>query len=446
MQEIINTRVMETKKGGRVWLHGAKLDRLNWSKGEKYSREIIDDNTVVLTLDELGDKKVSGKNGDGLIDMCGQWVNEIFGKDELITATIQVGKIRVERHYEAMKQREREERALNSPRLKEGSLCYGIGVSAHAVNKGLKESGIDTDISLIMEREPKYLHLAEKNNPTMKDCLLTVYGNIEECNPDILPNLDIMKISLPCTGHSNLGKAKNGNKYAEQHKSDATAVIGAIRVIGKTNPSVIISENVVQAKDSATYILFKEELKRTGYEIFEIILDESHSDALETRKRYWFVAMSKNIAKGFSLDSIEKYIPERKYNKIGDLLECTGHDFFSTQTFREREKKNKESGRSFKCNFVSDDSTFVGVIPRFYAKRQVSNPHYKLKDLEFVRLFSPVEHARIKGIPEELIKDAVKTTAHEGLGQSILYAHAYILARAVGDHLFSMRANLRLAA
>lgn len=37
------------------------------------------------------------------------------------------------------------------------------------------------------------------------------------------------------------------------------------------------------------------------------------------------------------------------------------------------------------------------------------------------RLLSPVEHCRVKDIPELFIQGVSSTTAHEGLGQSILY-------------------------
>ncbi|MNC80203.1 hypothetical protein D3C75_1329110 [compost metagenome] len=37
------------------------------------------------------------------------------------------------------------------------------------------------------------------------------------------------------------------------------------------------------------------------------------------------------------------------------------------------------------------------------------------------RLLTPVEHARVKGIPLEVIEGESETTAHEGLGQSVIF-------------------------
>lgn len=443
MREIINTRILETSKGARLWLEGVKLRSLGFERDALYNTEITED-TITLTLSDNGKKKVSGrtKNGESLpiIDLCGKWLKDVFDFNELVTARIENGKITVKRHKEGMAKREREHRLVNSPVLKEGVLCYGIGVSAHALSMGMRDSGVKSEVSLVMEREAKYLQVAEKNNITMQENPIVIQGNIEDCDVDDLETLDFLSLSLPCTGHSPAGKTKNKIKKAEEHGRDSTAIFGAVKTIYKTNPSVIISENVVQAQDSATYILFKSELRRLGYKIFEVILDETYSDSLERRRRYWFVALSENIAEGFSFDNLMDFVPERKYNKIGELLEKGQHNFFSDEMFKKREKTNKANGRGFKCNFVNDETEMIGVIPRNYTKRQVSNPHYQAVEGE-VRLFTPTEHARIKGIPEELVEGIADTTAHEGLGQSILYAHAFILAKAIGEHIKNLRKN-----
>lgn len=442
--EIINTRILETNKGARLWLEGVKLKSLGFDKGKLYSTKVTE-NSITLTLSNDGKKKVSGRTRNGesnpIIDLCGKWLSQVFDFDELVTARIENGKITIKRHKEGMAKKERELRAINEPILKEAALCYGIGVSAHAISNGLNSSNVQSEVSLIMERESKYLQVAKKNNVTMAKDPLVIHGDIEDVDESDLESCDIISLSLPCTGHSPAGKTSNKIKKAEDHKRDSTAIFGAIKVIYKTNPSVIISENVVQAQNSATYVLFKSELRRLGYKIFELILDESNSTALERRRRYWFVAMSENIAKGFSLEDINQHLPKRQFNNIGDILEDCDHNWFSDEYFKKREEVNKKKGRGFKCNFVNDQTEMIGVIPRNYTKRQISNPHFQAQN-GALRLFTPKEHSRIKGIPEELIEGISATTAHEGLGQSILYSHAYIIAKAIGEHIAKIREKM----
>jgi DNA (cytosine-5)-methyltransferase 1 len=451
MREIINTRVSLTAKGGRAWFEGVKLDSGGFKRDSKYSMKVTNDE-ISLILDRKGKRKVSGKRRNGesvaIIDLCGKWLLDIFEVDELITARVFDGKITIRRHAEGMAKRERDYRLLNNETLHEGALCYGIGVSAHAINKAMEDSNINSKVSLIMEREAKYLQAAKKNNVTLSEDSLVIQGNLEDCDTRDLSSLDILSLSLPCTGHSPAGKTSNKIKKAEDHSKDSTAIFGAIKVIYKTNPSIIISENVIQARTSATYVLFKSELRRLGYRVFEINLDETHSNSLEKRKRYWFVAISEKMANGFNFDNIKDFLPKREFNNIGELLDKNEDRFFSGEYFQKREVENLKKGRGFKRNFVSDECELVGVIPRNYSKRQISNPHYQDGISGDIRLFNPVEHARIKGIPADLVRGISDTVAHEGLGQSILYSHAYVIVRKICEHILKLREenNIKMVA
>jgi len=52
------------------------------------------------------------------------------------------------------------------------------------------------------------------------------------------------------------------------------------------------------------------------------------------------------------------------------------------------------------------------------------------------RLLTPVEHCRVKGIPENLVKGVFKTTAHEVIGQSILFNHCVGILMMVAEGIF----------
>lgn len=51
------------------------------------------------------------------------------------------------------------------------------------------------------------------------------------------------------------------------------------------------------------------------------------------------------------------------------------------------------------------------------------------------RLFSPLEHARVKGIPEDLINGVSDTTAHEILGQSVIYPVFQAVGNCIGTQV-----------
>lgn len=54
-------------------------------------------------------------------------------------------------------------------------------------------------------------------------------------------------------------------------------------------------------------------------------------------------------------------------------------------------------------------------------------------DPRLSRLFTPAEHARIKGIPGRIIEGLSATVAHEVLGQSVVFPAFRALGRALGQ-------------
>jgi DNA (cytosine-5)-methyltransferase 1 len=61
---------------------------------------------------------------------------------------------------------------------------------------------------------------------------------------------------------------------------------------------------------------------------------------------------------------------------------------------------------------------------------------------DLLRQFTPVEHARLKGIPEHLINGLGLTIAHELLGQSICYEPFRAVGRCIGKYLQSASGSL----
>jgi len=165
--------------------------------------------------------------------------------------------------------------------------------------------------------------------------------------------------------------------------------------------------------------------------VFESILDKEHGKCLEARKRYWFIAVSKGIGQ---IDFNEFNVPEQMYSTVGEAMEDIPEDnerFKPLDKLLVRDAKNKEAGRKFSLNLVKPEDTSVSTIVRLYHKHQVSNPHISLDDKNY-RLFTKVEHARMKEIPEHFVDGISDTLAHEGCGQSISYKHGLGCGHLVG--------------
>ncbi len=72
---------------------------------------------------------------------------------------------------------------------------------------------------------------------------------------------------------------------------------------------------------------------------------------------------------------------------------------------------------------LTGSEKFCGTIGKGYFKCRSTEPFLSSKfDKDKSRLFTKNEHARIKGIPEKLVKNISDSLAHEILGQSVLFS------------------------
>ena len=277
------------------------------------------------------------------------------------------------------------------------------------------------------------------NNPAITDATRLYEATLEEVDTQALTPVDVLQVSLPCTGHSNSGKAKRKLTCAEAHPTDALAVYGLLRILEAVQPSVVVSENVKQAMDSASYQIVRAYLLAQGYDISERVLTGEDAGTIEHRDRWWFVAVSSGLdGAAFDLDTLQ---PEpARYRTLGELMEPVAANDEAWKSFAYLDAKavrDAAAGKGFARQFVDDTSTKIGTIGRGYSKVRSTEAHIRRAD-GLQRLLTPVEHARAKGIPEQLVADTNATVAHEVLGQSILWPHALSIGRAIGHHLLGM--------
>ncbi|UUA75164.1 DNA cytosine methyltransferase [Cellvibrio sp. QJXJ] len=447
----IYRKVADYRGAARIWISGAKMGAAGFTFGQPYTVERDFKNEVIkIKLDPTGDRTVSGKknkNNDSIIpiiDLNGK-KTKLFAKSATrVRIDIHHGELSISIHHLDRKKVDREEAFINHAaegRLTKGSLCCGIGVAAVALADGLQDVGIKSSLDWLVDREAKYLQVAIDNNYAVTKATKVIEGSLEEIEEDLLPQTDLVQFSLPCTSHSKAGKAKNKIKIAEEHNKDATAVFGLVKILQKTNAAIYVSENVVEAMKSATYTLLKSMLSYLGYNIYEMLLDEEQAGSFEARKRYWFIAVSAGLP-AIDVSKIESF--DKVYGTLGELVEPNEvtnslwrkHDYLDA-----KQEHDIAEGKGFRRALYTNAATKINVIGRSYMKRRSSEP-FIVNEQGLERLLTPIEHCRVKGIPECLIKNVFDTTAHEGLGQSILFNHARGIGRLLGNQLFVSTENV----
>lgn len=434
--------VGENKGTPRIWLQGGALTASNFCKGANY--EVIyniDNKTIILRLTNNKNVKtrvVSGrKTAQGrytpIIDLASMELLSVTGDNKKIRADFMNGEIHISIHHLETKQNLREKRLYENTKkgiIKKGVLCSGIGVSAAAGHDGFLNMGIKSRVEFIVDRERKYLDVSSKNNHAITPKTKIFESSLEELEPELLDYVDVLSFSLPCTGQSPAGKAKNAIKHAEDHATDATAILGLMRIIDACQPSILVSENVVSAKDSATYSLIKGMLNVCGYHIHETILDSSYTHSIENRKRYWFVAVSKGLPQ-IDLSVLPEF--KKDVEKLADILDDIPDNSTMWKSTKEKIRKaeyNKANGKNFGFNLIDGNVKNIGVCGKGYSKDRASEPHIKGKN-NTMRLLTVNEICRAQNTPLHLVSNISNTLAYEGLGQAIDYRQAQGIFRKI---------------
>lgn len=427
----------------RVWLEGGRLEKAGFRYGEAFVSTLdLDARKLILEVNFMGDRQVSGRKRKGqdgytpILDLCNADIASLVGAGEKVRVAFYPGRIEISLHHEERARLHREARTrahLDAGMVKTGTLCAGAGISTAALHDGLKASGLLSSCEWMVDMEGRYLEIADNANHSVTDKTRLIVGTIEEIEAKDLSEVDILNVSLSCTIHASCGKAKKGLAIAEQDSS-ITSMFGLVRVIRATRPSVIVSENVTEAMSSASYLMLKAELVRLGYRLSETVLNSTHAGSIENRERYWFVAVSK----GLPAVQLEDLVPEpRQYAKVADILEDTPETrnaFRHYEYLDEKEKRDIAAGKGFRQQIVTEEAERVGCLGRGYAK--VRQTESRLAGSEGKsRLFTVLEHARLKGIPEHLLAGTGWTIGHEAAGQSILYGHAVAIGKLTAKSL-----------
>jgi DNA (cytosine-5)-methyltransferase 1 len=442
------TKVTEQRGVKRLWLQGLRLEACGFEKGARYRVDLdADSGDLYLVLDPFGPRAVSGKQRgercEPIVDLCNADVVRLVGEATRVRVDFSSGRLRFSVSHLDKKLSEREarfRREVAEGRLSEGTLCAGIGMATAALHEGLAASGVQSSVSWIVDRERRYLQVGLDNNPAVTERTTLFEATLEELEPQLLSPVSIMQASLPCTGHSPAGKAKNSISNAEEHRTDATAVFGFMRVVEATMPSVIVSENVIPARNSATYALIRAMLEALDYRLHEIELGPEQSGAVESRKRWWLVAISKGLPQ-IDLSTIPVF--ERRYPNLAALLEPVREDdarWSENQYLKDKQLRDRDAGKGFaQRQLVTAKSERIGTAGRGYSKRRSTEPMLVRADGK-ERLLTPMELARAHGAPECLIENTSDQVAYEGLGQGIDYLQAVGIGRVIARDCIA-RAN-----
>ena len=454
MMHVAHNRIGHHRGRRRLWLEGPRLSLVRFEPGARYRLRVDPDRRrIVLELRPDGERAVSGrtrKSGGVLrpiIDIAGALLERVFGAAaEKVRVVYRERQIEVALPPLAVAQARREadlvDRLSCGEALAVGSICGGAEVIGHAVHTGLEQAGVRTEPVLAADIDPEGLDVAVAANPRTRGGSLSFEGSIAELEPELVPRLDLMCVTLPCTAASLAGRAHGRHEVPEADPDAGFLVAPALALIRAASPAVVIAENVPTWANTASAWIWRRQLEAWGYSLFELALYGPDFGAYERRDRWACVAFSRGVAP----EAFEVPAEPRTGLQVADVLENVPLD---DERWRTREyltrhaERHVAAGNNFKLNVVSPSDETVGVMGRCYWKGRTTEPQLRHPtDPARRRLFTPLENARLRGCPEDLaeaiIRDRSPTAATELLGQSGIWPAFAALARAVGRHLSSL--------
>lgn len=440
---VINTRLGENRGVPRVWLEGQKLSTV-FEPGQKLNLHLDHEKKVaVLKVADTGRFSVSKRSRNDrtypLIEIKDDELGKMFGQPGvLLRVVVKNGVATIECHGIDRKAAERAQRfsskVSNGEALTVGSLFSGGGVIDAAIHEGMKSAGLDCYTKFVVEQERKYLDAMVSNQPELfRDDSILIESGIEFVELKKPPKVDCLVASLPCTGASKAGKTKNKIKAAEFHDAAGACFFYALQFIGQCQPALIIFENVPDYLNSTSMAVIKSVLETWGYELEVDILNGNEFGCLENRDRMCVVATTKGMSE-FNMDLVKPL--KAKPKSVSEILEDIPLDADCWKTYQylaDKEVRDKADGKGFKRTLLDGTESSVPTIRRLYHKGGSTDAFVVHPDGVHSRLFTPLEHARVKDIPEKLIEGVSNTTAHELLGQSIAYPVFTAVGVAIGQ-------------
>lgn len=451
MTTVLHLKLGESKNVSRIWMEGEKLAKAGVRVGARYSMAEINNGRIVLREAGPGLQgqafTVSKRDRRGvlrpLMEIRSNELGRTFAGCEKVKVAIRSGRIVITASHVDAKRFDRSSRLIEKLRLGQPlevcSVFHGGGILDKAVHHGMLRAGVSTAVRVAVEVESNYLEASLRNNPELwhRDAV-AVCSDVRDVDwSNGSPSCELLIGGIPCTGASKSGRAKNQLLFAEEHNEAGALFVSYLDAVRAVNPAVVIAENVPEYQSTASMAVVRSVLQSLGYRLHETILDGAGFGCLERRRRLVIVAVCASLPNAFDFSLLQSI--KDKEASVAAVLESVPADSPRWKHYAylaEKAIRDKAAKKGFARQLLTGAEDGCGTIGRHYAKCRSTEPFLQHPtNPQLSRLFTPTEHARLKGIPAEVIQGEAETTAHEMLGQAVIYPKFEAVGFEVGRSL-----------
>lgn len=420
----------------RIYLDGPILCRSPFLPGAAFSVEACPEKmTLTLVCCDSGSRVVSRKRRPGrsdvvpVIDINSNALLSALGAVSVVRIVISANAITISPLASELARLARLDSlrvAVGEGRLSVGSIAHGIGVMSYTAHEGLKRANLDAELQVAVEIDSDWIGQAIEHNPVWTSSTVAVASPMQEFAQDrashsFRPHL--VELGIPCSGASRAGKAKRGHKRMEAHPEVGALVVPALMLLQAWQPACIALENVPSYANEASADLLRSVLADMGYVVHEVTLEATAFGELERRSRWFLIAVTKGIEFDTNAVVADVAIRYRKVRYVSEILEPVPDDSPMWSTFDYLDVKaarDTAKGSGFALQTVEVSDIEVPTLRKGYQKAGSTDPllaHPSRPGLK--RRFSVIEHARLKGQPEQLVSGMGLVDGHAALGQSV---------------------------
>ncbi len=185
------------------------------------------------------------------------------------------------------------------------------------------------------------------------------------------PEFDLLMGGIPCTSHSNLGRAKKSLAGKPELGDTGDLFLPVVNLVAERMPPAVVLENVPAFATSLAGTLLTTHLQRPGYHVFTTILKPNAEWAeIEDRQRWLLIA---TLDKPFELSSPRQAcaVPASAFlDPPNEDLDRSDAERISQtiEGLRRHNARHQEAGHGFTFTVLDGNQTKIPVIPKSYHK------------------------------------------------------------------------------
>lgn len=392
----------------RLWIESQRLNRLGFGPGVALKIESQPER-LVLRSTLLGENHVSSRvtphGRRPIIDLENRSL--LSGLSEFSAVKIIASFERIEVSPSVRAAAIHKSRRLTAP-LRVLELFAGGGTMTAALDDNRAYRVVAG-----VELEPNFADEWEARHEDAK----LIQGDVRALHSSELPVFDVLIAGVPCTSHSNLGRAKKHLAQRPEAGDSGDLFLPVLSLVSERMPPAVVLENVPSFGNSLAGELTATTLSRLGYAVTTTVLQPNAEwGEIEDRKRWLLVA---TLDQPFALRApmipcatpVAAFLDPSDAEKDRADAARIAH---SIEGLRAHNARHQAAGHGFGFTVVSGTETRIGTIPKSYHKINMG----PFVETPFgLRLLRQAEIERLHGCQLRVQHYA---TATQILGQGVL--------------------------